>query len=218
MDHTVAGPCLTPLEILARNSLDRTCNSNIGVRVSRLDDTNLDGTTQVPGQSPELTAWLTKNLGHPTGEQRHAFYDPPSTLQYLLGALGTRGQQAGARENENQVENLLSGDPITCRILRLASTPLPPRTTATLNVHSHCRQDHAVNVHLPGCQPVNGHPWPPSPTELQQVLFHFRTKPAPHLLKPHIHTKHSTQPTHIGLTTAYTTNTHMIRTDPKSTR
>ncbi|MQL88450.1 hypothetical protein Taro_021014, partial [Colocasia esculenta] len=38
------------------------------VRVSRSDDTDLDGTTQVPGQSPELTAWLTKNLGHPTGE------------------------------------------------------------------------------------------------------------------------------------------------------
>ncbi|MQL82489.1 hypothetical protein Taro_014947 [Colocasia esculenta] len=32
------------------------------------DDTDLDGTTQVSGQSPELTAWLTKNLGHPTGE------------------------------------------------------------------------------------------------------------------------------------------------------
>ncbi|MQL87480.1 hypothetical protein Taro_020007 [Colocasia esculenta] len=32
------------------------------------DDTDLDGTTQVPGQSPELTAWLTENLGHPTGE------------------------------------------------------------------------------------------------------------------------------------------------------
>ncbi|MQL78129.1 hypothetical protein Taro_010560 [Colocasia esculenta] len=31
------------------------------------DDTDLDGTTQVPGQSPEVTAWLTKNLGHPTG-------------------------------------------------------------------------------------------------------------------------------------------------------
>ncbi|MQM02592.1 hypothetical protein Taro_035364, partial [Colocasia esculenta] len=32
------------------------------------DDTDLDGTTQVPGQSPELTAWLTENLGHPTRE------------------------------------------------------------------------------------------------------------------------------------------------------
>ncbi|MQL89567.1 hypothetical protein Taro_022136 [Colocasia esculenta] len=32
------------------------------------DDTDLDGTTQVPGQSPELTVWLTENLGHPTGE------------------------------------------------------------------------------------------------------------------------------------------------------
>ncbi|MQM12486.1 hypothetical protein Taro_045403 [Colocasia esculenta] len=41
---------------------------NTGVRVSRSDDTDLDGTTQVPGQSPELTAWLTKNLGHLTGE------------------------------------------------------------------------------------------------------------------------------------------------------
>ncbi|MQL74932.1 hypothetical protein Taro_007290 [Colocasia esculenta] len=150
--------------------------------------------------------------------QRHTFYDRPTTLQYLLEALGTRGQQAGARENENRVGNLPSGDPITCRILRLASTPVPPRTTATLNVHIQCRQDHAVNVHLPGRQPVNGYPWPPTPTELQQVLFHFRTKPALHLLKPHIHTIHSTQPTHIGLTTATSTTTHMNRMDPKNTR
>ncbi|MQL86053.1 hypothetical protein Taro_018580 [Colocasia esculenta] len=42
--------------------------SSTGVRVSRSDDTDLDSTTQVPGQSAELTAWLTKNLGHPTGE------------------------------------------------------------------------------------------------------------------------------------------------------
>ncbi|MQM14613.1 hypothetical protein Taro_047547, partial [Colocasia esculenta] len=103
-----------------------------------------------------------------TIQQRHAFYDPPSTLQYLLEALETRGQQAGARENENRVGNLPLGDPITCRILRLASTPLPPRTTATLNVHSHCRQDHAINDHIPGRQQVNDHPWPPTPTELQQ--------------------------------------------------
>ncbi|MQM10652.1 hypothetical protein Taro_043549 [Colocasia esculenta] len=45
-----------------------TYNSNTRVRVSRSDDTDLDSTAQVPGQSPELTAWLTKNLGHPTGE------------------------------------------------------------------------------------------------------------------------------------------------------
>ncbi|MQM02019.1 hypothetical protein Taro_034783 [Colocasia esculenta] len=49
-------------------SLDRTYNSDKGVRVSRSDNTDLDGTAQVPGQSPELTAWLTENLGHPTGE------------------------------------------------------------------------------------------------------------------------------------------------------
>ncbi|MQL68774.1 hypothetical protein Taro_001069 [Colocasia esculenta] len=48
---------------------------------------------------------------------------------------------------------------------------MPPRTTATLNVHIQCRQDHAVNIHLPGRQPVNGHPWPPTPTELQQVVL-----------------------------------------------
>ncbi|MQL92523.1 hypothetical protein Taro_025149, partial [Colocasia esculenta] len=50
------------------SSLTRTYNSNTGVRVSRSDDTDLDGTTQVLGQSPELTTWLTKNLGHATGE------------------------------------------------------------------------------------------------------------------------------------------------------
>ncbi|MQM21440.1 hypothetical protein Taro_054481 [Colocasia esculenta] len=49
-------------------SLSRTYNLNTGVRVSRSDDTDLDGTTQVPGQSPELTAWLIENLGHPTRE------------------------------------------------------------------------------------------------------------------------------------------------------
>ncbi|MQL75480.1 hypothetical protein Taro_007856 [Colocasia esculenta] len=95
---------------------------------------------------------------------------------------------------------------------------MPPRATATLNIHILSRQVHAVNVHLPGRQPVNGHPWPRTPTELQQVLFHFRTNPALHLLKPHIHTIHSTQPTHIGLTTAATTTIHTIRMDPKSTR
>ncbi|MQM06981.1 hypothetical protein Taro_039814, partial [Colocasia esculenta] len=41
------------------------------------DDTDLDGTTQVPGQSPELTAWLTKNLGHPTEELS---YNDPKEL------------------------------------------------------------------------------------------------------------------------------------------
>ncbi|MQL77347.1 hypothetical protein Taro_009753 [Colocasia esculenta] len=51
-----------------RLSLSQTYNSSKGVRVSRSDDTDLDGTTQVPGQSPALTAWLTENLGHPTGE------------------------------------------------------------------------------------------------------------------------------------------------------
>ncbi|MQM17191.1 hypothetical protein Taro_050160, partial [Colocasia esculenta] len=65
---------------------------------------------------------------------------------------GTRGHEAGARENENQVKNLLSGDPITCKILRLVSTPLPPMATATLNIHILCRQVHAVNDNLSGRQ------------------------------------------------------------------
>ncbi|MQM15814.1 hypothetical protein Taro_048766 [Colocasia esculenta] len=46
---------------------------------------------------------------------------------------------------------------------------MPPTATATLSVHIQCRQVHAVNVHLPGRQQVNGHPWPPTPTEQQQV-------------------------------------------------
>ncbi|MQL86865.1 hypothetical protein Taro_019406 [Colocasia esculenta] len=102
--------------------------------------------------------------------RRHAFYDRPTTLQYLLEALETRGQQAGARENENRVENLPSGDPITCRIHRLASTPLPPTATAIINVHILSRQVHAVNVHVSGRQQVSDHPWPPTPTQLQQDL------------------------------------------------
>ncbi|MQL92844.1 hypothetical protein Taro_025468 [Colocasia esculenta] len=79
--------------------------------------------------------------------QRHAFYDRPTTLRNLLEALETRGQQAGARGNESRARRLPSGDPITCRILRLASTPMPPTTTATLSVHILSRQVHAVNVH-----------------------------------------------------------------------
>ncbi|MQL72474.1 hypothetical protein Taro_004822, partial [Colocasia esculenta] len=75
-----------------------------------------------------------------------------------VGSFRNTGQEARARENENRVGNLPSGDPITCRILRLASSPLPPRTTATLNVHILSREDHAVNVHLPGRQPVGVNP------------------------------------------------------------
>ncbi|MQM15933.1 hypothetical protein Taro_048886 [Colocasia esculenta] len=177
---------------------------------------------QSPGSHRTLRE-LLRELHHGTAfpraiQRRYASHDPPTTLQNLLEALETPEREAGAREEENQVRNLPSGEPITCRILRLASTPLPPRTTATLNVHIYCRQDHAVNVHSPGRQSVNGHPWPPTPTELQQVLFHFRTNPALHLVKPHIHTIHSIQPTHIGLTTAATTTIHTIRMDPKSTR
>ncbi|MQM16111.1 hypothetical protein Taro_049065 [Colocasia esculenta] len=71
--------------------------------------------------------------------QCHTSHDPPTSLLYLLEALETQGHEAEARENENQVKSLLSGDPITCRILRLASTPLPPKTTATTNVHILCR-------------------------------------------------------------------------------
>ncbi|MQL82917.1 hypothetical protein Taro_015407 [Colocasia esculenta] len=56
---------------------------------------------------------------------------------------------------------------------RLASTPRPLIATATLNVHILCRQDHAVNDHIAGRQQVNGHPWPPTPTELQQILTEF---------------------------------------------
>ncbi|MQM01357.1 hypothetical protein Taro_034112, partial [Colocasia esculenta] len=53
------------------SSLNRTYNSNTGVRVSRIDDTDLNGTTQVPGQTPSTTntrAWLTQNLGYLTAE------------------------------------------------------------------------------------------------------------------------------------------------------
>ncbi|MQM01272.1 hypothetical protein Taro_034030 [Colocasia esculenta] len=166
---------------------------------------------------------LLRQLHHSTAfprpiRQCHASHDPPTTLLYLLEALGIRGREAGARGRENRVGNLPPSDPITCRFHRLASTPLPFRATATINVHIHCRLVHTVNDTLPGRQQVNDHPWPPTPIQLQQVLFHFRTKPAPHLNKPHIQTTHSTQPTHTGLTTAITTITHMIRMDPKSTR
>ncbi|MQM11696.1 hypothetical protein Taro_044605 [Colocasia esculenta] len=169
-----------------------------------------------PG-SHRILRKLLRQLHHATAFprpiwQRHTSHDPLTTCLYLLEALGIRGREAGARGRENRVENLPSGDPITNRFHRLASTPMPPRATATINVHILCCQVHAVNGTLPGRQQVNGHPWPPTPTQLQQVLFHFRTKPAPYLNKPHIQTTHSTQPTHTGLTTAITTITHMIRT------
>ncbi|MQL68362.1 hypothetical protein Taro_000640 [Colocasia esculenta] len=41
--------------------------------------------------------------------------------------------------------------------------------TAIINVHILSRQVHAVNGHLYGRQQVNDHPWPPTPTQLQQV-------------------------------------------------
>ncbi|MQM05448.1 hypothetical protein Taro_038264 [Colocasia esculenta] len=64
----------TPLEVLTLHRYGAALNwMTIVKRLPRShlwgsDDTDLDGTTQVPGQSPELTAWLTKNLGHPAGE------------------------------------------------------------------------------------------------------------------------------------------------------
>ncbi|MQM16026.1 hypothetical protein Taro_048980, partial [Colocasia esculenta] len=58
----------------------------------------------------------------------------------------TSGREAGARGEESELRELPSGEPITCRILRLASTPMPPTTTATLSVHINCRQVQAVNV------------------------------------------------------------------------
>ncbi|MQL79462.1 hypothetical protein Taro_011902 [Colocasia esculenta] len=106
---------------------------------------------QSPGSHRTLRE-LPRELHHATAfphaiRHRHMFHGPPSILQNLLEALETRGREAGARGRERQVGNLLSSDPITCRILRLASTPMPPTATATLSVHIHCRQVHAVNVH-----------------------------------------------------------------------
>ncbi|MQL79954.1 hypothetical protein Taro_012395, partial [Colocasia esculenta] len=43
------------------------------------DDTDLDGTIRVPGQSPELTARLTENLGYPTGELDTTLYTAGGT-------------------------------------------------------------------------------------------------------------------------------------------
>ncbi|MQL96860.1 hypothetical protein Taro_029537 [Colocasia esculenta] len=79
--------------------------------------------------------------------QRHAINDRPTTLWNLLEASETPGREAGARGKESELRELLSGEPITCRILRLASTPMPPTTTSTLSVHNYCRQVQAVNVH-----------------------------------------------------------------------
>ncbi|MQL98411.1 hypothetical protein Taro_031119, partial [Colocasia esculenta] len=164
------------------------------------------GTSRDPGlELSRLRHWKRTSWG----PVRLLVSVPPTTSALQV----TKDKHKG---RENQVENLLSGDPITCKIHRLASTPLPPRATATINVHILSRQVHAVNGTLPRRQQVNGHPWPPTPTHQQQVLFHFRTKPTHHLNKPHIQTTHSTQPTHTGLTTAATTTTHMIRMDPKA--
>ncbi|MQL69888.1 hypothetical protein Taro_002197 [Colocasia esculenta] len=120
---------------------------------------------------------LPRQLHHATTfpraiRQRHTSHDPPTTLLYLLEALGTRGHEARARGRENQVKNLPSGDPITCRIHRLASTPLPLRATATINVHILCRPVHAINGNLSGCQQVNDHPWPPTCNQQQQSCYY----------------------------------------------
>ncbi|MQL82952.1 hypothetical protein Taro_015415 [Colocasia esculenta] len=64
---------------------NRTYNSSKGVRVSMSDDTDLDGTTQVPRQSPELTTWLTENLWHPTGEYSAA--TPPPLAYHDLAEI-----------------------------------------------------------------------------------------------------------------------------------
>ncbi|MQL86787.1 hypothetical protein Taro_019320, partial [Colocasia esculenta] len=66
--------------------------------------------------------------------------------------------------------------------LELASTLMPPTATATLSVHIYCRQVQEVNVHKPGCQPVNGHPWPPTPTEQQQMRFMALSRYAPYVV------------------------------------
>ncbi|MQL76130.1 hypothetical protein Taro_008516 [Colocasia esculenta] len=214
-------PSSSQLKNLASNDVDAKLFDSRITRVIPYLSTRLN-LPNSPGSHRTLRE-LPQQLHHATAFPRpirkcHTSHDPPTTLLYLLEALEIRGREAGARGRENRVENLPSGDPITCRIHRLASTPLPPRATATINVHILCRHVHAVNDILPGRQQVNGNLWPPTPTQLQQVLFYFRTKPAPHLSKPHIQTTHSTQPTHTGLTTANTTITHMIRMDPKSTR
>ncbi|MQM03661.1 hypothetical protein Taro_036450, partial [Colocasia esculenta] len=59
--HHSLSPC--------RISLSWTYNSSNRVRVSRTDDTDLNG-AQVPGQtsSTNTRVWLTQNLGHPTEE------------------------------------------------------------------------------------------------------------------------------------------------------
>ncbi|MQL73628.1 hypothetical protein Taro_005975, partial [Colocasia esculenta] len=109
----------------------RTYNSSKGVRVSRSDDTDLDGTTQVPGQSPELTAWLTENLGHPTGE------GPNTSLQRL-----------------NHVEKMI------VRVLELAGTvmdelagPSGPRKDA---IAGHCHEFmKSIRVLLPTSFPAS---------------------------------------------------------------
>ncbi|MQM01100.1 hypothetical protein Taro_033853, partial [Colocasia esculenta] len=70
---------------------------------------------------------------------------------------------------------------------------MPFRETATINVHIPCCQVHTVNANTYGRQQVNDHTWPPTPTQLQQVLFYFRTQPAPHLHTPHVQTTLASQ-------------------------
>ncbi|MQL72342.1 hypothetical protein Taro_004678, partial [Colocasia esculenta] len=163
-------PSTSWLRSLATNDVDAKF---FGLKPYKNPNPNLWNLPQSPGSRRTLRE-LPRELHHATTipraiQQRHAFYNRPTTLRYLLEALGILGQQAGARAIENRVGNLPSGEPITCIILRLASTPLPPMATAIINVHILSGQDHAVNDHIPGHQQLNGHTWPPTPTELQQV-------------------------------------------------
>ncbi|MQL89442.1 hypothetical protein Taro_022012 [Colocasia esculenta] len=77
----------------------------------------------------------------------------------MLEASETPGRKAGARGKESELRELPSGEPITCRILRLASTPMPPTATATLSDHIYCRQVQEVNVGVnPYAANSNRHP------------------------------------------------------------
>ncbi|MQM22612.1 hypothetical protein Taro_055667, partial [Colocasia esculenta] len=116
---------------------------------------------QSPGSRRALRE-LPRELHHaatfPRVIQRcRVFYNRPTTPRYLLEASETPGCEAGARGEESELRELPSGEPITCTILRLASTPMPPTATATLCVHIHCRQVQAINVHISGRQQVSDH-------------------------------------------------------------
>ncbi|MQL90084.1 hypothetical protein Taro_022674, partial [Colocasia esculenta] len=152
---------------------------------------------------------LPRELHHATAfpraiRHRHTFHDPPTTLQYLLEALETRGRKAGARGRENQGKNLLSGDPITLQ-----------NSQVGVNLFAAKDNRHTKRPHLMPPRSCSQRPLTWTPTSQQPPLAanSYSTAAGPISFRDLTCTTptHTTRLHHTGLTTAITTTTHTIQ-------